>query len=134
MFSLIIIIALCYFLYQFVSHLVTFEGAFGATEWIQLGMSILFVPLIVLMAIRYFRENKKNKEKQEEEMKKQQEELRNRRRAKYLVDEDGFDETYSELDKLPPADDDFGDEDVDIEEAAETFEEGASGKGSKYDE
>lgn len=132
MLTTIILVLLVFFLYQFVKTLLDFEGgfaAFGASQWVQFALIILFVPLIVLTAIRAYKDNKANKEKQAEEMEKQQKELAARRRAKYLMDEGGFDETFSELDSVKPVDEDEFDifdhdleeEHVDIEEAAEVF-------------
>lgn len=147
-FSLIILLALVYFLYSFARSLIELEGGFAAFEtvhWILFAMCILFVPLIVLSTIRYIKDNKKQKEQREEEMKKQQEEMHQRRRSKYLIDDEGFDETYSELDKIPPAadedEDDFDEEDtvyldeddvVDIDEEDESEKE-PQDKASKKD-
>lgn len=147
-FSLIMLVLLVVFLYQMAQQLWTFEGgfaAFGTAQWLMFALCILFVPLIVLSAIRYIKDNKKRKAEQEEEAKKQQAELSQRRRSKYLMDEEGFDESYSELDKpaKPEDDEDLsdGEEPADPEGDGESSEE-SDGEASpskeraasKYDE
>ena len=112
MFSTLVVILLCYMLYDGIKNLLEHEGAFGGAQWATLALCIVYVPLIILSGIRAFKKGKEDKEKRKVEEEKQRVELDERKRRMFLDESDEMEYKTEEEDE-----DYYDDEDEDVIEA-----------------
>jgi hypothetical protein len=112
MFSTLIVVLLCYMLYDGVKRLIEHEEAFGGAEWATLALCIVYVPVIIFSGIRAFKKGKDDKEKRKEEEEKQRAELDERKRRMFLDESDEMEYKTEEEDE-----DYYDDEDEDVIEA-----------------
>lgn len=124
MFSTLILLVAVYFEYTYIKSLIEFAQTgqpFATEQWLTLGMTVLFLPVIVFSVFRVLKDNKKNKEKREEEQKKLAEEQAKRRHDIYHAD-DELDEFGLELE----TNDQAFDMDTDVTSGALVVEETAA--------
>ncbi len=85
---------LLYFIWDFVSALLSVEGPFELVHWLMLVMTIIFAVLLVITGKEAIADSKRKKEEREKELEKQRLEQAARRRAIYLADfEDAEEDT-----------------------------------------
>ena len=119
MFSTLVVILLCYLLYDGIQRLLAHEGTYGTAQWATLALCIIYVPFIIISGIRAFKTSKESKSKREEEQAKEREKLAERKRKMFLDESDEMEYKTDEDDEYydDSYDEDGDEDDGDIFEA-----------------